>query len=264
MNFRDALLADQGADRLPVDMDRRLRQRLGLEAHARRVWVRPAVAAFAVAMAALVVILYPPKQAQHARVASAVTTTITATPGTRVTRTSPNTVLLMHGTIEMERKDATPMLVDVPMGRVVIAAYHSTIKVDPESVTITLYDGGGHYDDPNGQSHVLAPNTPLVWPPPPTTKAAMPTPAPVPPPARKHASAHVEEAIVAAPPGETPPSVPHADMPCTYKSDCDEGQTCRQNERKESVCMGNGAEGAACWFDNDCVSQQCVQRRCSR
>jgi hypothetical protein len=264
MNFRDALLADQGADRLPVEMDRRLRQRLGLETRARRVWVRPAIAAFAVAMAALVVILYPAKQAHHARVASPVTTTITAAPETRVARTSPNTVLLMHGTIDVERKDVTPMLVDVPMGRVVIAAYHSTIKVDPESVTITLYDGSGHYDDSNGQSHPLTPHTPLVWPPPPTTKAAMPTPAPVPPPARKHASTHVEQPIVEAPPGETPPSVPHADMPCTYKSDCDEGQTCRQNERKESVCMGNGAEGAACWFDNDCLSQHCVQRRCSR
>jgi hypothetical protein len=274
MNFRDALLADRSADRMPVDMDRRLRRRLGLEvaASSRRVWLRPALAGLAVAAVALAVIAYP-KQG-HEVAAPTSEATIVAAPGTRVVKTSARTVLLTHGAIELKRKDATPMFVDVPVGRVVIAAYHSTITADRESVTITLYDGTGHYDDANGQSHPIAPNTPFVWPllTTKTTKSAIPTartPAVV-SPARKQTSGTtvaappVEQAFEEAPPGETPPSVPpHADMPCTYKSDCDEGQTCRENERKESVCMGNGAEGAACWFDNDCLSQHCAQRRCA-
>ena len=269
MNFRDALVADHGADRMSVDMDRRLRRRLGLEAAApRRVWLRPAIAGFAVAAVALAVIVYPKKEARVDREVSA---TITSTPGTRVTKTSERTVLLTHGSIDIARKEATPMFVDVPVGRVVIGAYRSTITATPESVTITLYDGHGHYDDANGQSHPLVPNVPFSWPPPLTKTAipAMPTPAVV-PPSRKHASTTtvgpppVEQPIPASPPGETPPSVPpHADMPCTYKSDCDDGQTCRKNERGESVCMGKGGEGAACWFDNDCLSQHCENRRCA-
>jgi hypothetical protein len=250
---------------MPVDADRRLRQRLGLEARARHVWMRPAIAALAVAIAALVVIFYPAKQA---RLEHPVTTTITAAPGTHVTRTSESTVLLTRGSIEVERKDAKPMFVDVPMGRVVIAAYHSTVTVDPERVTIVLGDGSGHYDDPTGRSHPLAPNAPFVWPPP--LPSSPPANLPARPP-RPRAKVIVPPPLASpkqelqAPPGETPPSVPvRPDAPCTYKSDCDEGQTCRENERKESVCMGNGGEGAACWFDNDCLSQHCVQRRCSR
>lgn len=267
MNFRDALLADHGADRLPVDADRRLRRRLGLEARPRRVWLRPAVAAFAVAAVALVVILYPAKQ-RHEVARATSEPTIVAAPGTRMVKTSARTVLLTHGSIEVRREETTPMFVDVPVGRVVIAAYHSTVTVDPERVTILIGDGSGHYEDANGRAHRLVPRTLFVWPPPAAPKPAspaIPTPAPHEKPRRPVAPVPIEETLPQAPPGETPPSVPpHADMPCTFKSDCDEGQTCRQNERKESVCMGNGAEGAACWFDNDCLSQHCVQRRCSR
>jgi hypothetical protein len=272
MNFRDALVADHGADRMPVDMDRRLRRRLGLEVAgtSRRAWVWPAIAGFAVAAVALAVLVYPKPQSHIAPQSASVT--ITASPGTRVTKTSENTILLTHGSIELERKDATPLLVDVPMGRVVIAAYHSTVTVQPESMTILLDDGTGHYDDANGQSHALAPKTLFRWPPP-TTKTAIPaapTPATVSPAGnrasgRAVAPPHLEQQE--SPPGETPPSAPpapqHADMPCTFKSDCDDGQTCRKNERGESVCMGKGGEGAACWFDNDCLSQHCAQRRCA-
>lgn len=264
MNFRDALLADQGADRMPVDMDRRLRQRLGFETRPRRVWLRPAIAGLAVAAAALALIFYPAKQAHVDRPVTA-TATITAAPGTRVTRTSENTILLTRGSIEVARKDGKPMFVDVPMGRVVIAAYRSTVTVDPDRVTILLSDGSGHYDDANGKSHPLVANAAFVWPPPKPTAPAI-----VPPPPRnrsngtRNAPAPVPTPLPQAPPGETPPAVlPHADMPCTFKSDCDDGQTCRKNERGESVCMGNGADGAACWFDNDCLSQHCVQRRCA-
>ena len=273
MNFRDALVADHGADRMSVDMDRRLRRRLGLEAPASsgRAWLRPAIAGFAVAAVALAVIVYPRPQSHVER---PVTATITATPGTQATRTSESTILLTRGSIDVARIDAKPMFVDVPMGRVVIAAYHSTVTVDPERVTILLSDGSGHYDDANGQSHPLAPKTMFVWPPPLPSSSALPPPVHIPAqPARTRANAIAPaplaspKAELQAPPGETAPTVPapgppHADMPCTFKSDCDEGQTCRKNELGESVCMGKGAEGAACWFDNDCLSSQCVQRRC--
>lgn len=293
MNFRDALLADQGADRLSVETDRRLRRRLGFDAptSTRRVWLRPAMAAFAVAAVALVVILYPAKQSHESPQSVATgfqeidvpanspasatvpwgNATVVAAPGTRLTARSASTLSLAHGAITVQRKDATPMVVDVPMGRVVIAAYRSTVTADRESVTITINDGTGHYDDADGQSHPLVPNAPLVWPPPtvdrqPDIVPDASTPAPSRKPANGRSSvvpAPVSPPIQEAPPGETKPSVPHRpDAPCTFKSDCDEGQTCRKNERGESVCMGNGAEDAACWFDNDCISQHCVQRRC--
>lgn len=282
MKFRDALLAgpDHGADRLPIETDRRLRRRLGLDAPAssrRRVWLRPAIATFAVAAVALAIFYYQQPSESRQRASGTVAdsgasgttkwanATIVAAPGTRMTTTTSNTLSLAEGAVQIERTDTVPMLVEVPMGRVVIAAYRSSVTVDRESVTILINDGTGHYVDADGQSHPLVVNAALVWPPPPTI------PAPTPPPRKREnrtpasvAPAPASSPEQFAPPGETKSSIPpRPDAPCTFKSDCDQGQTCRKNERGESVCMGKGGEGAACWFDNDCVSQHCNQRRCA-
>jgi hypothetical protein len=166
------------------------------------------------------------------------------------------------------------MSVVVPMGRVVIGSYRSSVIADLDSVTILIDDGSGQYIDGDGQAHPLVPGTLLVWPPPQGERDSAPDASPpaLVPPSRKHtngrttvrpgqgSSATVENL---GPPGLTPPSVPRRpDVPCTFKSDCDPGATCRENERGESVCMGNGGEGAACWFDNDCLSRRCAGRRC--
>lgn len=322
MKFRDALLAgpEHGTDRLPVETDRRLRRRLGLEAgrasaSTRPVWRRPAfaaLAAVAVATIVAVVISRPTQPSQPAqRVATAfvdisksrwsgtvtdreldvradspasatvtwVNAAIVAAPGTRMATTPAGSLVLTKGGIQIQRTEAKPMSVDVPMGRVVIAAYRSSIAADHHSVTILLDDGIGHYVDAEGNTHPLVPGEQLVWPPadrpqedtnpapdasapsggPPSRKRAnsratvVPTPAAPEPPAEQ-----------SGPPGLTAPTVPRRpDVACTFKSDCEPGATCRKNEHGESVCMGNGGDGAACWFDGDCLSQRCVQRRCS-
>jgi len=165
------------------------------------------------------------------------------------------------------------VIVDVPMGRVVIAAYRSSVTADRESVTILLDDGTGHYIDAEGQTHPLIPAVPLVSPPP----SEMPVragsaeessaPAAVPPSRTQpkgRATRGADSTVPAGssgPPGATVPRRP--DVPCTFKSDCEAGATCRKNESGASVCMGNGADGAACWFDSDCLSNSCAQRRCA-
>ncbi len=314
MKFRDALLAgpEHGADRLPVEADRRLRRRLDLDAtpSPRRVWLRPALATFAVAAVALVIIYFRSPQptepaprvavgfvdVSKARWSGTVTTTeidvradspasatvawadaaVIAAPGTRLTTTSASALSLTHGAIQIQRTDAMPMFVDVPLGRVVIAAYRSSVSTDRESVTILINDGTGHYIDANGQPHPLVPNAPLVWPPPADGQRDRADEAPAEPGTAPRSAAPVPvqspqpEPEPEPEPGPEPgppvlvPSVPRRpDVPCTFKSDCDPGATCRKNESGASVCMGNGSEGAACWFDSDCLTQRCVQRRCA-
>lgn len=288
MNLRDALIAGSahGTDRLSVDADRRLRRRLGLESAAsRRVWVWPALGAFAVAAAiAIVVFTRPSERTQVATPATdtlevAATSpsatvswlgaTIVASPGTHVEKRGDGLVLA-HGAIEIQRTDVKPMVVTVPMGRAVFASYRSSIKATPESVVITLGDGTGHFTDASGQTYPLGPAAALVLPAPSAAVPAAP-PAVVPPstqvkPPRGRVNLAPGETPPATessgPPSLTPPIV-RPDTPCTYKSDCAEGATCRKNEHGESVCMGHGGEGAACWFDNDCTSNLCVSRRCA-
>jgi hypothetical protein len=319
MKFRDALLAgpEHGTDRLPVEIDRRLRRRLGLEsgrvpASTRPVWLRPVIAAFAVAAVVVAVIYYRPAQPSErpqrvavgfvdiskapwlgtvtgneidVRADSPASATVTwvnaaivAAPGTRMATTSAGSLVLTQGAIQIQRKEAKPMFVDIPMGRVVIAAYRSSVIADRQSVTILLNDGTGHYVDAEGQTHPLVPDAPLVWPPTDGqregTGSAPDASAPAAvPPSRKRANGRttVAPAPISSelppeqegPPGATIPSVPRRpDVPCTFKSDCEPGSTCRKNESGESVCMGNGGDGAACWFDSDCLSQRCTQRRC--
>lgn len=318
MRFRDALLAgpEHGTDHLPVEIDRRLRRRLGLEpgrvsASTRPLWLRPAIAAFAIAAAVVAVIYYRPAQpsqppqrvaaglvdissapwlgtmtgnAIDVRADSPASATVTwvdaaivAAPGTRMATTSAGSLVLTQGAIRIQRTEVMPMFVDVPMGRVVFAAYRSSVIADRQSVTILLDDGTGHYVDAKGQTHPLVPNVPLVWPPRDSPRegtgsapgASAPAAAP---PSRSRANgrttvapAPVSSELPAGqgPPGATIPSVRRRpDVPCTFKSECEPGSTCRKNESGESVCMGNGGDGAACWFDSDCLSQRCTQRRC--
>lgn len=196
---------------------------------------------------------------------------IIAKPDTRLTARTDGGLVLARGAIQIVRTDITPQIVDVPQGRVLIASYRSSIAVDRESVTISLDDGSGHFIDADGQSHPLSPGVLLVSPPPsvpsapetsdgsggspsqqpPTRPRGRPTPLPMAPPDEP-----------SGPPGVTPARPLRPDAPCTFKSDCDPGATCRKNESGASVCMGNGAEGAACWFDTDCLSHRCVQRHC--
>jgi hypothetical protein len=312
MNVRDALQAgpEHGTDRLPVDIDRRLRRRLGLEADPARsmraVWQRPAIGAFALAaIIAIVVLVRRTPSSEPAHVAATgfvdvtkgswsgtvtadaidvqtdsptsatVTwndTTLVVAPGTRVTRTLAGNLALAHGGLQLARKDGTPMFVDVPVGRVVIAAYHSSIKADHQSLTVLIDDGTGHYVDPDGHAHALVPSSPLVWPPPAPPSLTAPSDASAkgsadPTPPRRHdGRTNVGTGSSSAP---SPPELPATPAPaapaasCTFKSDCEPGQTCRKNEAGESVCMGNGGAGAACWFDGDCLSQHCTQRRCT-
>jgi hypothetical protein len=328
MKFRDALVAgpEHGTDRLPVEIDRRLRRRLGLESgrvsgSTRPVWLRTAIAGFAVAAVVVAVIYYrSAQQSQPAqRVAAGfvdiseapwsgtvtgneidvrddspasatvtwVNATIVAAPGTRMATTSAHSLVLTRGAIQIQRTEAMPMFLDVPMGRVVIAAYRSSVIADRQSVTFLLGDGTGHYVDAEGKTHPLVPDVPLGWPPPDGQRqgtgsaADASAPAAV-PPSRKRStgrstlrSVGADGAVAPAPvsselpaeqggpPGATIPPVPRRpDVACTFKSDCEPGWTCRKNESGESVCMGNGGDGAACWFDSDCLSQRCTQRRC--
>jgi hypothetical protein len=309
--------SDHGSDRMSVEADRRLRRRLGLESapatvSTRPVWFRPAIAAFAVAAVVVAVIYFRPRQqsqptpsvvAAFVDVSKApwsgtvtgneievladspasatvtwVNASIVAAPGTRMAASSAGSLVLTHGAVQIQRTESKPMFVDVPMGRVVISAYRSSVTVDPESVTILINDGTGHYVDADGQAHALSPDAPLVWPPedgPRQGKGSSPdeTIPAEPPPSRRvdHRRSVVpgpgpseQSTEHSGPPGMTPPSVPRRpDVPCTFKSDCEPGATCRKNEDGNSVCMGNGGEGAACWFDNDCLSRRCVQRRCA-
>lgn len=281
MNLRDALLATHETDRMPAEVDRRLRRRLGLEsaraASPRRVWLIPAFAGLA-AVAVIVVLLVKPDAVEPtsppavsssstvpassvaATAGSASTETMTwrdasivPTPGTRV-RASDSALVLEQGEIDIQRTDTKPMLVEVPTGRVVIAAYRSSVKASAESVTIVVHDGTGEYTDATGKTHALVPGKALVQPPPASPRKV--ERAPVGPRAR---------ATEVAPPVETPaPTVaPRAGVACTFKSDCQAGQTCRKDEHGASVCMGNGSAGDACWFASDCVSQRCEQRRCT-
>jgi hypothetical protein len=311
MNLRDALVAgsEHGTDRLAVEADRRLRRRLGLESaratsSARRVWLRPALAAVALA-AVVAVVVYQTRasdpaldvaagfaDASKARWAGTVTrdtidvhesspasatvmwgnATIVAAPGSRLA-TSAEGLVLMQGAIQIQRSELTPLVVDVPRGRVVIAAYRASITADRESVTVLLADGTGHYIDAAGQTHLLVPAVPLALPPPgarggSTEESSAPV---VVPPSQKQPRGRASDAPGFAPstpapssgpPGMTPPSR-RPDVLCTFKSDCEPGATCRKNERGASVCMGYGADGAACWFDGDCQSNRCTQRRCA-
>lgn len=277
MNLREALIAgsEHGTDRLSVEADRRLRRRLGLESvtSTRRVWVWPALGAFAAA-AILVIVLWnnrstnePAKTAVVATDGSAeavepwANVHIYSAQGTQVTK-HDDRLVLADGSIEIVRKDQKPMIVDVPQGRVVIASYRSRITADRESFTILLDDGTGHYTDVAGNTYPIVSNVEFVWPRP---AVAPPAPAPMKSKRGRANLAPGETPPVGestAPPSLTPP-IRRPDTPCTYKSDCDPGATCRKNEHGESVCMGNGGEAAACWFDNDCLSNLCVSRRCA-
>lgn len=309
MNLRDALSAgpEHGTDRMPIDADRRLRRRLGLEtapapSRARRVWI-PAFAAVALAALAFVV-FSKTRESQPAagfvdiskarwegtatadtidvKASSPASATVTwrtaaivAAPGTRLATRADGDLVLAQGAIQIQRSDVKPFVVAVPMGRVVISAYRSSVTADRESLTILLDDGTGHFTDAQGQAHSLVPGVPLVSPPPPIetpppvptgSGSSAPAPAPVPrkqPHGRTPIAPTVEPvpADSSGPPGLTVPRRP--DVPCTFKSDCAPGATCRKNEDGASVCMGNGLEGAACWFDGDCVSNTCSQRRCA-
>lgn len=313
MNLRDALLAapTHDADRMPADVDRRLRRRLGLEAapsaSTRPAWLRPALGGFAVAAVAAAVLLFvvntdtvatspPPTTLQgkgpplaaaaglvdvseaawngtvtadelDVRSDSATSATVTwrdasivAAPGTRM-RVASAGLVLAQGAIEIQRTTTHPLAVDVPQGRVVIAAYRSSVTADRESVTILVNDGTAKYTDAAGQARTLVPGMPLVYPPP---ASAAPAPAPKRTTGRTSGAARVEPSAPDAEPAEPrpPSSTPRAGVACTFKSDCQAGQTCRKDERGQSVCMGNGLAGAACWFHSDCQSQRCVQRRC--
>ncbi len=286
MNFTDALRVQHGTDRMSVEADRRLRRRLGLESApaARRVWVWPALGAFAVVAAIVAFVLFGSRETTAPTPAVAAigpeggtmtwrNASVVAAPGTQLTTSPAGELQLRRGEIQIHRSEVTPIAVTVPMGRVVIAAYHSSIKADRESFTFVIDDGSGEFVDANGQTHPLVPGVPLVSPKPSTAvdvKKPAPPPAPAPPappmpkkqtklaPGLTPSTAPVESS---GPPGMTVPRRP--DEPCTFKSDCAEGQTCRKNEDGISVCMGRGLEGAACWFDNDCVSRTCEQRRCT-
>ena len=296
MKLRDALLAapTHGLDRMSVEADRRLRRRLGLEAATRRpAWRRPAIAAFAVAavVGGLVVIVDGPARpappappamvalldgALDVRADSPTSTTVTwrdativAAPGTHVATTATGGLVLTRGAIEIA--SARPYIVDLPQGRVVIAAAHAQLRADREEVTLLLADGRGQFTDADGQPHALVPDAPVVWPPaaPPRDGAGEPPrpPAPVPPPRGRAAVTGRVPVAPAAPELRAPPAPPlrpsTPGVPCTYKSDCDPGATCRQDDAGASVCMGNGGVGAACWFDGDCRSHRCTQRRCA-
>ncbi len=200
---------------------------------------------------------------------------IIAAPDTRLTAKTDGVLVLSRGAIQIDRADITPQIVDVPQGRVLIASYRSSIAVDRETVTISLDDGSGHFIDAEGQIHTLSPGVPLVSPPPPvpstpeTSDGSGGSNAPVRPPAprRERPTPLLPMAPLvpnepSGPPGVTPAVPLRPDAPCTFKSDCDPGATCRKNETGASVCMGNGAEGAACWFDTDCLSHRCVRRHC--
>jgi len=310
MNLRDALLAgsEHGTDRLSVDADRRLRRRLGLESAVspRRVWVWPALGAFAAAAVLVVVLLQkkgPNESTRGATTTAAfvdvskqrwdgivtagtlevyatsptsatvtwLDTSITAAPGTKLARMDDGLVMV-NGEIQIQRGNVKqPMVVNVPMGRAEFASYRARIKADVESVTFVLDDGSGHFTDTHGQDHPVTAGVPLVLPLPAVrTGSADERPVDVPSnqtkPARGRANLAPGETPPvgesSGPPSATPP-IRRPDTPCTYKSDCEEGATCRKNEHGESVCMGHGAEGAACWFDNDCLSNLCVTRRCA-
>jgi hypothetical protein len=320
MNLRDALLAasEHGTDRLPIDADRRLRRRLGLEnarasGASRRVWLRPALAVAALA-AIVAVVLFQTRQSRpahdeaagfvdiskarwegtvtgdaidvHAGSPQSATVTwrraaITAAPGTRLATSREGGLVLAHGAIRIQRTEDTPVVVAVPMGRVVIAAYRASVTTDRKSVTILLDDGSGHFIAADGQTHRLVPAVPLVSPPaasaPPTDSAeesgdpVVVPPSPKRPPGRATIApgglgpdGSLVPAQASGPPRATVPSESRRlDVPCTFKSDCAPGATCRKNEDGASVCMGNGLDGAACWFDSDCMSHSCTQRRCA-
>ena len=197
---------------------------------------------------------------------------ITAAPGTKLTARPDGGLVLASGAIRIARSHARSMVVDVPLGRAVFASYRSSITANRDAVTIVLDDGGGQFTDATGHTHALAPATPLVLPLAVRTEPAQDSGAPgiappVPPrPAPRRLPPAPSEAppvpAPSGPPGLTPPRR-RPDTPCRYKSDCDPGATCRKNEDGDSVCMGNGGEGAACWFDSDCVSKTCVSRRCA-
>ena len=298
MKLRAALLAapTHGVDRMSLEADRRLRRRLGLEAATRRpAWRRPAIAAFAVAaiVGGLVVSVDGPARPAHptrsamaalvdgaldVRADSPTSTTVTwrdativAAPGTHVATTATGGLVLTRGAIEIASAGARPYIVDVPQGRVVIAAAHAQLRADREEVTLLLDDGAGHYVDAAGQPHALVPGRALVWPPvaraPDGAGEPARAPAPVPRPRGGVTVTGRVPVDPAAPELRAPPAPPlrpsAPGVPCTYKSDCDPGATCRQDAAGASVCMGSGGVGAACWFDGDCRSHRCTQRRCT-
>ncbi|HEY5927253.1 MAG TPA: hypothetical protein VIV11_36450 [Kofleriaceae bacterium] len=48
---------------------------------------------------------------------------------------------------------------------------------------------------------------------------------------------------------------------CRFSSDCGDGQSCRHvAQLGQSVCMGDGLRGDYCWFDSDCLSDNCRLR----
>ena len=154
MKFRDALLAgaEHGTDRLPIEIDRRLRRRLGLEsgrvpASTRPVWLRPMIAAFALAAALVAAIYHRPAQPSEppqrvsagfvdisrapwlgtvtgneidVRADSPASATVTwgnaaivAARGTRMATTSAGSLVLTKGAIQIQRTDAMPMFVEI-------------------------------------------------------------------------------------------------------------------------------------------------------
>lgn len=212
---------------------------------------------------------------------------ITAAPATRLAARPDGHLVLERGAIQLARTSAggaplADLIVDVPQGRLVIAAYRSSITVDRESVAIFLDDGSGQFIDEDGHAHALHPGAPWIAPsaapgatgsatgssapaPAPAPAAPAPTSRPrdraVPPPIE---AVPYEPSEPLGPPGVTPRQPLRPDAPCTFKSDCDPGATCRKNEFGASVCMGNGGESAPCWFDTDCLSHRCIQRRCAK
>ncbi|MGE0401916.1 MAG: hypothetical protein AB7T06_34755 [Kofleriaceae bacterium] len=311
MNLREALLSgsEHGTDRLSVEADRRLRRRLGLESAARRSWFVPAIAAFAVAAAAVLVLVKVAKQPSSEPARAVATgfvdvskrpwdgsvtadtldvhanspapasvtwrnTAIVASPDTHLTARDDGALVLARGAIQLQRTEATPQIVDVPQGRVVIASYRSSIVVSRDEVTMSVEDGSGQFVDDAGHTHALRPGVPFVAS---TASASAPSapPPPPPPPAPRPRDRETPRSMTpvplepleplepSGPPGATPPRPLRPDTQCTFKSECDPGATCRKNELGVSVCMGNGGEGAPCWFDTDCLSQSCTKRRCA-